>query len=328
LPARLLPTILHTPSASAPTLVDIALIYLRNYSLVNMGNDGGSIPKRRELVKEAAKNPTSSQLRETILEKQEFLWTTDPLSNQPLRAPIVSDCNGKLYNKDAILEYLLPSDDPGAPLKKAEAEKLLDGAVKSLKDVVEVKFETDPATKDSGKWVCPITQKVLGSGTKAAYLVPCGHAFSEVALKVVADGKCLQCNETYAPNDVISILSVSETEIERLILRVKELKEKGLTHSLKKASGSKKKKKNGAGDDKVPELVKPDINEAKTPSTGIKNTSTASLTAKVLEEQEKNSKKRKNDNLASLFSSGDRSKQARKNDFFTRGFTMPTNGQG
>jgi hypothetical protein len=289
-----------------------------------MGNDGGSIPKRRELVKEAAKNPTSSQLKETILEKLEFLWTTDPLSNRPLSAPIVSDCNGKLYNKDAILEYLLPSEDPDAPLKKAEAEKLLDGAVKSLRDVVEVKFETDPAAKDGGKWVCPITQKALGPGSKAVYLVPCGHAFSEVAFKEVADGKCLQCNEAYAPNDVIPILPVVETEIARLILRIKDLKERGLTHSLKKASGTKKKKKNGAvEDEKVPKLVKADANGTKSESSGIRNSSTASLTAKVMEEQEQRNKKRKNDNLASLFTSGDRSKQAKKNDFFTRGFTVP-----
>jgi hypothetical protein len=55
-----------------------------------MGNDGGSIPTRRELVKEAAKALTAAQLKEAQIEQQEYGWTTDPLTRKPLSRPIVS----------------------------------------------------------------------------------------------------------------------------------------------------------------------------------------------------------------------------------------------
>jgi len=135
-------------------------------------------------------------LKESQQEQQEYYWTTDPISRRPLTRPIVSDSSGKLYNKDTIIEYLLPSDDATS---KTEAEKILQGAVKSLKDVVEVKFEVDPeasTTRNSNgrteNWICPITHKTLGPGSKAVYLVPCGHAFSDSAIKEVAGEKCLQ----------------------------------------------------------------------------------------------------------------------------------------
>jgi len=206
-----------------------------------MGNDGGSIPKRCELVKEAAKNPSSTEIKESLQEKQEFYWTTDPLSNQPLRPPIVSDCNGKLYNKQSILEYLLPGSD-----EKAEQDKVLAGAVKSLKDVVEVYFHSDDVEKNSNgavktRWICPITNKPLGPGSRAVYLVPCGHAFTAEGVKEVKDGHCVTCGTTYADDDVIPILPTKD--IERLQLRIKSLKDKGLTHSLKESKKPKDKKR-------------------------------------------------------------------------------------
>lgn len=300
-----------------------------------MGNDGGSIPKRRELVKEAARNPTAAEQKETQQEQQHWLWTTDPITNEPLEEPVVSDCNGRLYKKESILKVLTGDES----INEAEANKATFGAIKSLKDVVEIKFEADPqAGKEpqSIKWMCPITNKPLGPGSKSAYLVPCGHAFSGAAIKEVADGKCLKCGDAYAPNDVITIIPTAGEDIARLALRMNTLKEKGLTHSLKKG---KKKKTKGleavvGGEEQVPELVladkkksskrKIDINGSKT--DGIKNSSAASVTAKVLEEQERLMKKRRmedNKNLSSLFSSRDQSKPiGRSSDFMSRGFTI------
>ncbi|KAF2457826.1 Rtf2 RING-finger-domain-containing protein [Lineolata rhizophorae] len=311
-----------------------------------MGNDGGSIPKRRELVKEAARNPTITELKESRHEQQEYFWTTDPLSRKQLARPVVSDSSGKLYNKDSILEYLLPSDDVvGNSINKAEADKVLMGAVKNVKDVVEVKFEVEvDEGQKSGtrqeKWVCPITNRTLGAGVKAVYLVPCGHVFSEAAIKEIAEEKCLQCNESFAANDVIPILPTSADDISRLSLRMKTLKEKGLTHSLKKAPGGGKKRKKDTpksdtnGEEEQPSGVK-GINEApisntSTNETGnIKNAALASITSKVLKSEEARSKRRKvqtSENLKSLFtSSAERgSKSGYKNDFMSRGYAMGT----
>ncbi|KAK6615987.1 Replication termination factor 2 [Botrytis cinerea] len=283
-----------------------------------MGNDGGSIPTRRELVKEAARNPNTSELKATLHESQTHAWTYCPLSNKPLTAPIVSDCAGTLYNKDAILEQLLPKDDdvPASVIK--EKEEVLQGRVKGLRDIVEVKFSTVKEDKQEKK-ICPITTKELGASTRAVYLVPCGHAFSEVAIKELKGDTCVECNEGYTADNVISIIPVSKEDISRLALRATKLKDGGLTHSLKKAPGGRKKEstqrnqKNGVTD-RTQARIQENGNGAATPKSnngpstvpsGIKNASAANLTAKVLEEQEERNKRRKlgmNDNLKSLFS--------------------------
>ncbi|KAK8192733.1 Replication termination factor 2 [Zalaria obscura] len=322
-----------------------------------MGNDGGSIPTRRELVKEAARNPTVSELKESQASKEQYYWTTDPLSRTPLVPPIVSDCTGKLYNKDTILEFLIGADEES----KAEAEKLLQGNVKSLRDVAEVKFSVDGDAKGpDGRevWKCAITGDRLGPGVRAVYLVPCGHAFSASAIKEVSGERCLTCNESYAANDVIPIVPTAESDVARLALRVRGLRDRGLGHSLKKVKGDKAKEKNkegkkrkhrdekerengasaavadgrgGEGDarDATPVSRTSTPVQAQAQMQGIKNASTATLTAKVMAEQEV-SKKRKleNENLKSLFSSRDPSKPHGKSaDFMTRGFSIPASAK-
>jgi len=309
-----------------------------------MGNDGGSIPTRRELVKEAVRNPTATEIKESQHEQQEYYWTTDPVSRKPLSHAVVSDSNGKLYNKETIIEYLIPSDDPS---EKVEAEKILQGSVKSLKDIVEVRFEvaTSAPTKAGREvWKCPITSDILGPGSKAAYLVPCGHAFSGSAIKEVSGEKCLVCDTAYASNDVIPILPTAPTDIARLSLRAKTLKDNGVTHSLKKASKEKKDKKRKVRDETEAEAAfqlveakreKKDTERSRTgtptvaENTAIQNASTRALTEKVMAEQEARKKaKMGNENLKSLFSSRDQSKPIGKSaDFMTRGYSIPANAK-
>jgi hypothetical protein len=159
-----------------------------------------SIPTRRELVKEAARNPTTTELKESQNTQQEYYWTTCPLSQRPLATPIVSDSSGKLYNKDAVLEFLLPAGDGTPGRIRSDNEEVLEGRVKSIRDVVEVKFEVVKETSSVRKggnmkvekWVCPVARKELGPGVKAVYLVPCGHAFSDAAVKEISAEACLQ----------------------------------------------------------------------------------------------------------------------------------------
>jgi hypothetical protein len=279
---------------------------------------------------------------------------------------------------------LLPGDVED--VRRKEKEELLAGRVASLKDVVEVKFE-----KDDGKWVCPVTRKELGASIKAVYLVPCGHAFSEVAVReteTAGEKACSVCGQPY-DGGVVNILPLEKSVLEALEERIAGLRERGLSHSLKKDKSLKKKKAkkekdngaeemarilaDGSLDDKeklklLEELSKrksktetkaddensetldserkrkfvatdilPAAKFAKITSqpasrsgtstpvpTGIKNAATASLTAKVLEEQEEKNRRRKaglNDNLKSLFTSGPR--VGHSGDFMTRGFTVP-----
>lgn len=141
--------------------------------------------------------------------------------------------------------------------------------------------------------------------------------------------------------NVITIIPVSASENERLAKRSETLKERGLTHSLKKAPGSsRKRKKNAIEAPKEDNVVKSDpekpLNgtmppnsgnrEASSTNNGIKNVATANLTAKVLAEEQEKAKRRKlepNDNIRSLFSSSKKQGQS-SGDFMTRGFSIPT----
>lgn len=141
---------------------------------------------------------------------------------------------------------------------------------------------------------------------------------------------------------MIPILSANEEDIARLTLRRTTLKENGLCHSLKKAAGSKKRKKADPTETVVPsaglgqtETASSDTTtkavkepQAVKSSHGIKNTSTASLTAKVLEEQDDRNKRRKmaqNDNLKSLFSQKNHDPNSKERDisFMNRGYAIP-----
>ena len=255
-------------------------------------------------------------------------------------APIVSDFMGHLYNKSAVLEYLLPSDDPSMDQLKADQAKLLDGRIMNLRDVVELHFEAvgQEDLKDDGnlartKWICPISNEELGPAVKASYIVPCGHVFADVALKQVSDSKCLQCNGSYDAENVVHILSTSKVDQERLQERRASLRERGLTHSLKKASS--KKRKAATTENGTTTIISESTHGADSrrtngiagtePKASIKNAGTAALTAKVLAEEDAKAKRQKanpNDNLKSLFSTTSK-KPVKDGDFMTRGFYIP-----
>ncbi|KAI1333518.1 Rtf2 RING-finger-domain-containing protein [Xylariaceae sp. FL0016] len=272
-----------------------------------MGNDGGSIPKRRELVKNAARTPTTSELKATVLENLTHLWTFCPLSSEPLEpSTTVSDAHGRLYAYESILQCLLPS--PSSAIPEAQEAEFARAGISSLKDVVKLKFSL--RKDDDGKEVraCPVSMKELGASTKAVYLVPCGHVFAEVAMKEITplssgdtaasetDRTCPECSEPFLERDAIPILPAEAADIEKCTKRIEELKSLGLTHSLKKDKSAGKKKRKAGHDDpsqrkgtvgKDKEKVKDDI------SSRINNSMTASLTAKVLAEQEERNKRRK-----------------------------------
>ncbi|EEH04441.1 DUF602 domain-containing protein [Histoplasma capsulatum G186AR] len=321
-----------------------------------MGNDGGSIPRRCELVKSATRNPTTTELKETLREHLEHYWSTCPLSHKQLLAPIVSDSSGTLYNKDAILKFLLPADDTEDISSKADCEEILKGRVKGLRDIVEVKFEIDDGGDGKKRRVCPITRKELGPNVKSVYLVPCGHAFSEEAIREMKSDKCLQCNEGYLLQNVIPILPSQDAEKKRLISRVQDLNSQGLTHSLKKAPGSnKKRKKNGNSAESTASTTtgsepasaldsgtatskhqsapssRPDSVTSTPAPSGIKNAATARLTARVLEEERERNKRRKmigdNETIRSLFSSDSTRERGKDSDFMTRGYSIPTSAK-
>ncbi|KAI0129766.1 Rtf2 RING-finger-domain-containing protein [Xylariales sp. AK1849] len=278
-----------------------------------MGNDGGSIPKRRELVKSAARAATSSELKETALESLTHAWSFCPLTSTPLDpSNTVSDYRGLLYNYESILQCLLPSGSGEAEGAEAQIEEaFMKTGIKTLKDVQKLRFSMRQSDKGEDIRACPVSLKELGASTKAVYIVPCGHVFAELSMKEIsgsgegaAEKRCPECSEAFESDNVIPILSTSDAEANKLETRMEDLKVRGLTHSLKKdKSGGKKKRK----------AEEATNSEASTGTNGkdgkkekrgkrekglgiesrINNPMTASLTAKVLAEQEENNKRRK-----------------------------------
>ncbi|KUI59109.1 Replication termination factor 2 [Cytospora mali] len=274
-----------------------------------MGNDGGSIPKRRELVKEAARAKTVSELKATAHESLSHLWTRDPLSSEPLDMEnVVSDSRGRLYNYESVLKGLVPSDEEAEVNANGNDMTFASTGIKSLRDVVKLKFKKyKPAgSKEKDIWACPVSLKELGPATKAVYIVPCGHVFAEVAIKEITDQEhiCPECSETFEEQDVIPILPIEDAQLEKLSKRMENLRSRGLTHSKKKDKNEKKKKrkagdkdengtnggKNGETENGRPPKA---IKVSKTEAPSINNPMTASLTAKVMAEQEERNKRRR-----------------------------------
>lgn len=254
-----------------------------------MGNDGGSIPKRRELVKNAARLPTVSELKATILESLGHAWSHCALSDAPLdMEAAASDAYGRLYNYEAVLNHLTPSDEPTEPATPSVQ-------IRSLRDVVKLKF-----LKRGDKWICPVSLKELGPATRSVYLVPCGHAFAEVAITEINEDLCPECSEPFDRDNVIAILPSTEKDLERVVKRMEDLKCRGLCHSLKKDKSEKKKKRKGddisqesphqGGENGVNGKKKAKKDDARV--SGINNPLAASLTARVLAEQDQKNKQR------------------------------------
>ncbi|GAA94034.1 uncharacterized protein L969DRAFT_15763 [Mixia osmundae IAM 14324] len=153
-----------------------------------MGNDGGSIAQRTELVKTRAK-PKTGDVRQI----QRAIWFFCALSKQPLSPPCVACPLGKIYNKTALLTFLL---DPAAFGAEGQATA---GHIRSLKDVTNLVLTPNPllksdedrqtAYKDSREtafetshFVCPITLKEMNGGLPFVYLRPSGAVVSELGL--------------------------------------------------------------------------------------------------------------------------------------------------
>jgi hypothetical protein len=157
-----------------------------------MGNDGGSFVQRTEAVKlKQDSHSKSLHLPKSTLTKP--LWRTCFLTKEPLQEPLCSDGYGRLYNFSEILDYLLNQKDFG------KAADVVRGVITHVGDVVKLTVKKNDDERVGG-WVCPVTGREMDEGARFVYLVPCGHVFSESALKNVQDTQCLEvCPPVFIP---------------------------------------------------------------------------------------------------------------------------------
>ncbi|KAJ3274423.1 hypothetical protein HDV01_003027 [Terramyces sp. JEL0728] len=231
-----------------------------------MGCDGGSIPKREELVKtkqEAEKPNQTSVMRAA--------WELCALSKQPLLQPIVGCILGKLYNKIPILETLTKKGEYGDAdiiiphITKPKDFKQLNLTLNPEKGRQSSSLVTNVSdTADHSQFICPITKKEMNGRSKFVFLWTCGCVFSESALKTINSTTCLVCNEEFKPEDAITINPSSEADVktaqDRLAARPTK-KRKRKNPELLAGSGSDEDKKKQKSDSKI-NMNMPDLTEA------------------------------------------------------------------
>jgi hypothetical protein len=177
-----------------------------------MGCDGGSIPKRQELVKEKQKQQQPDKQIQRITQ-----WTRCTLSKTELREPVVADRLGKLYNRESVLEYLLDAT------KYGDAD-ILCPHLRNLKDVVTLRLTPNPTQQHTtlqskvkeervdAKYMCPISGKEMNGKIKFLVVWTCGCVLAQEALDQVPSSKCLVCAKEYSPEDLIILNPTGEDE--------------------------------------------------------------------------------------------------------------------
>ena len=158
-----------------------------------MGNDGGSITTRRDLVK--AKEP-DRKVDETEIKSSRAKLCA--LTKKPFSPPLVVDRLGLVYNKFELLSQLA---DKKMPPNFCH--------ITSLKDVKTVKTDLNKVN-DTVVIVCPVSLVEFGGSNQFAFNWKCGCL---VAMKAVErmekDKTCINCGEKYE-DDLIKLVQTND----------------------------------------------------------------------------------------------------------------------
>lgn len=170
-----------------------------------MGCDGGSIPKRIELVK--TRTRTNNTQGEKQARQDGFKYCT--VSKEPLRVPVVMCAKGRLYNKEAILKALL---DRKLQPEGEQAESLSTIAhIKGIKDLHRLGLTANPAfdpvdaASSTSPFICPVTGKEMNGTCKFVLLKGCGCVMAEQAIKQVSSDSCLSCGKVRPADDLLEL---------------------------------------------------------------------------------------------------------------------------
>ena len=207
-----------------------------------MGCDGGTIPKRDELVRQK-KKPEAKDKNAANMAK----WRHCALKYVTLERPIVVDAHGQLYNKDSILEFLL------------DRMKFEHGPsyVKKMKDVKELQLTENPSFKpnhnDLGNayldvylspYICPLTGLEMNGKYKFCAIWTCGCVMSDRALRAVNEHhhaadkfSCPKCGQDYSSMDDIIVLNPEEED-----MKLMEARRERLAAANPKKNGSNKRR--------------------------------------------------------------------------------------
>ena len=228
-----------------------------------MGGDGGSIPKRAELVKTSKKKEQADKDM-----ARDAKWSHCAITQRELVKPIVACELGKLYNKESVLEFLLD---------RSSCDSVTH--IRGLKDVKELNLTPNTGYDEkcrelaghfdtmASKYICPVAGVEMNGKYRFCFIWTCGCVISERAMKEVPSDVCHKCGKAFDATDVI-VLNGDESDIESLKLKMEErrLKAKQAKKSKKSSkieirengqSGSKIEGKKRANSDKIDVKIKP-----------------------------------------------------------------------
>ncbi|PBC28784.1 replication termination factor 2 [Apis cerana] len=196
-----------------------------------MGCDGGTIPRRDELVR-VKKKPEQKDKEAELA----FKWRHCTIKQLPLQPPVVGCGLGHLYSKESVLEGLL--DRSTLPESAQHIKTLKD--IKNLNLTPNPAFDGNKAKKgdcyaDEGKspYICPLIGLEMNGKYKFCFLWSCGCVMSERALKEVKSKICHQCQQPFTEEDIVIINAegndlklMEENMILRKIAKKKSKKQK------------------------------------------------------------------------------------------------------
>ncbi|XP_076638168.1 replication termination factor 2 [Colletes latitarsis] len=198
-----------------------------------MGCDGGTIPRRDELVR-VKKKPEQKDKEAELA----FKWRHCTIKQLPLQPPVVGCALGRLYSKESVLEGLL--DRSTLPESAQHIKNLKD--VKNLNLTPNPAFDSNKAEKgdcyaDGGKspYICPVIGLEMNGKYKFCFLWSCGCVMSERALKVIKSTMCHQCQQSFTETDII-IINAEGDDLKKMeenmpIRKVAQKKSKKQKHS-------------------------------------------------------------------------------------------------
>ncbi|XP_072764124.1 replication termination factor 2 [Anoplolepis gracilipes] len=166
-----------------------------------MGCDGGTIPRRDELVR-IKKKPEQKDKQAELA----FKWKHCTIRQLPLQPPIVGCGLGRLYSKESVLEGLL--DRNTLPESTVHIKNLKD--VRNLNLTPNPVFDGNKAEKGDGytdggrsPYICPVIGLEMNGKYKFCFLWSCGCVMSERALKEVKSMSCHKCQQPFEETDIV-----------------------------------------------------------------------------------------------------------------------------
>ncbi|KAL7302710.1 hypothetical protein TKK_0004763 [Trichogramma kaykai] len=229
-----------------------------------MGCDGGTIPRRDELVR-IKKKPEQKDKDAEL----HYRWKNCSIKQLPLQKPIVACGLGRLYSKEAVIEGLL--DRSMLPESATH--------IKNLKDIKALELTENPAykgedlikggNKDNGssQFICPVTGLEMNGKHKFCFLWQCGCVMSERALKEIKGNNCHKCSATFVDDDIV-VLNPDDEDLTKMM------------ENLESRRKSKSKKRKNIKEEKSE--VKEETGEPSQKKKDKKDKSTSSDSKKVM----------------------------------------------